>query len=68
MDMNSIGKFQLREILNAFDATLIRLYGVNMRDAGISRFDVISAQEEFGSPEKAAEALGTRRGLARRAP
>jgi hypothetical protein len=63
MDMNNIGKFQMREIVNEFDATLIRLYGVNMLDAAINRLEVLMAYDEFQCPRKAAEAYGVRHGL-----
>ena len=63
MDMNNIGKFQMREIVNEFDATLIRLYGVNMLDAAINRLEVLMAYDEFQCPRKAAEVYGVRHGL-----
>lgn len=63
MNMNNIGKFEMREIVNEFDATLIRLYGVNMLDVAINRIEVLMAYEEFHCPRKAAEAYGVRHGL-----
>jgi hypothetical protein len=63
MNMNRIGKFEQREIVNEFDATLIRLFGVNMLDAAITRHEVISAYNEVQCPRKAAELFGFRRGL-----
>jgi hypothetical protein len=63
MNMNNIGKFEMREIVNEFDATLIRLYGVNMLDAAINRLEVLMAYDEFRCPRKAAEAYGARHGL-----
>lgn len=63
MNMNNIGKFQMRDIVNEFDATLIRLYGMNMLDAAINRLDVLTAYDEFHCPRKAAEVYGMRHGL-----
>ena len=63
MSMNKIGKFEMREIVNEFDATLIRLYGVNMRDVALSRYEALRACNEFGCPTKAAEVYGQRHGL-----
>lgn len=65
MKMNRIGKFEMLHIVNQFDATLIRLYGVNMRDAAISRQDALNCYAEVQCPEKAAEICGERRGLSR---
>lgn len=64
MSTNRVGKFEARKIVNEFDAALIELFGVNMSDAGISRFDALSAVEETHSARKAAEILGIRKGLA----
>ncbi len=63
MNMNNIGKFEMRKIVNEFDATLIRLYGVNMLDADISRIEAINAYDEFHCANKAAEIYGQRLGL-----
>jgi hypothetical protein len=63
MDMNNIGKFEMLKIVNEFDATLIRLYGVNMLDAAINRFEALIAYDEFHCPRKAAEIYGQRHGL-----
>ncbi len=65
MNMNRIGKFEMLQIVNKFDAALIRLYGVNMRDAGIGRQEALNLYTEMQSAEKAAEIYGERRGLAR---
>lgn len=67
MNMNNVGKFEMRQIVDAFDATLIRLYGVNMLDAAITRLDAINAYDEFRCPHKAAEVSGLRRGLGQKA-
>jgi hypothetical protein len=63
MNMNHIGKFEMREIINEFDATLIRLFGVNMLDAAINRYEALGACSEFHCPRKAAEISGLRRGF-----
>ncbi len=63
MDMNPIGKFEMREIVNEFEATLIRLYGVNMRDAAISRYEALGIYGEFRCARTAAAVCGQRRGL-----
>jgi hypothetical protein len=63
MDMNHIGKFETREILNEFDATLIRLFGMNMLDAAISRYEALDAYSKVHCPRKAAELSGLRLGL-----
>jgi hypothetical protein len=63
MEMNNIGKFEMLKIVNEFDATLIRLFGVNMLDAAINRFEALSAYDEFRCPRKAAEVYGLRHGL-----
>jgi hypothetical protein len=63
MEINKIGKFEMRAILNEFDATLIRLFGVNMLDAAISRQDAIEAYNLTRCPRKAAELSGQRLGL-----
>lgn len=63
MDMNNIGKYEMLKIVNEFDATLIRLYGVNMLDAALSRYEVLGVCNEFDCPRKAAEVYGLRHGL-----
>ena len=63
MSINKVGKFEIRRIVDDFDSTLIELYGVNMTDAGVTRYEVLTAIEEAGCPRKAAEALGLKRGL-----
>lgn len=63
MTMNNIGKFEAWRIVNEFDSTLIRLFGVNMLDARISRHEALDAYNEFHCPSKAAEIYGRRRGL-----
>lgn len=63
MNISHIGKFEMRSIVNEFDETLIHLFGMNMLDASISRFEALNAYEESRCPRKAAEALGLRIGL-----
>lgn len=63
MDMTRIGKFEMRKIVNDFEATLIRLFGMNMVDAAISRLEALNAYNDFQCPHKAAEFYGLRRGL-----
>lgn len=63
MSMNNIGKFDMRNIVNEFDATLIEVFGVNMSDAGITRHEAVTASNEMQSARKAAEAYGRRLGL-----
>lgn len=63
MEMNRIGKFEMRRLINEFDSTLIRLFGQNMCDASISRYEALAACNEFESPSKAAEAFGLRCGF-----
>jgi hypothetical protein len=63
MDMNNIGKYEMLQIVNEFDATLIRLYGVNMLDAAITRYEALNAYDEIHCPRKAAEIFGQRHGL-----
>ncbi len=63
MNMNGIGKFEMRKIVSEFDATLIELFGVNMTDVGITRHEAVNAFNEQQSARKAAEIYGHRRGL-----
>ncbi|MCX7898251.1 MAG: hypothetical protein N2441_10315 [Rhodocyclaceae bacterium] len=65
MDMNRVGKFEVRPLIDAFDRALIELYGKNMLDAQISRYEALAAIEEIGDSRQAAEVLGARKGLVR---
>lgn len=65
MNMNTIGKFEMRGILNEIDATLIHLFGLNMLDAHISRHEALNAYDEFQCSSRAAEEMGMRHGLNR---
>lgn len=63
--MNRIGKFEMLQVINEFDAALIRLFGINMRDAAVSRWDALNLYSEVNSAQKAAEICGQRLGLSR---
>jgi hypothetical protein len=63
MNMNRIGKFEARKIVGEFDDALIEIFGRNMSDARITRFEALSAFEETQDVRKAAELAGTRKGL-----
>ncbi len=63
MNINRVGKFEALKIVNAFDQALINMYGINMTDAHITRFDVLTVYEKAGCPQKAAELFGQQRGL-----
>lgn len=63
--MSKIGKFEMRRIIDEFDATLIDRYGVNMRDAAVSRMDALNLFNEVRCATKAAELCGERLGLPR---
>lgn len=65
MSMSKVGKFESLKIVNAFDKALIELYGINMTDARISRYEALVSYGETGCPTKAAEQLGSQRGLTR---
>lgn len=62
-EMNKIGKFEMRQIIDEFDTTLINLFGVNMLDAGITRQSALMAYAEVNCPRMAAENYGRRLGL-----
>jgi len=63
MDMNRIGKFEMLRLVNEFDAALIQLFGVNMLDAAITRYEALGAVNELDCPRTAAQVYGLRRGL-----
>lgn len=67
MNMNAIGKFDSLKLVNEFDRALIELYGLNMLDAQISRFEALSWMAQTHSAHRAAELLGEQKGLIRRA-
>lgn len=63
MNINRVGKFEALKIVNEFDRTLIEMYGINMTDAHITRYEVLASFEETGCAKKAAENFGVQRGL-----
>jgi len=63
MTMNSIRKFEMRSIVSEFEDTLIRLYGVNMLDAAITRHEALVIYGEFKCARTAAAICGLRKGL-----
>jgi hypothetical protein len=63
MEMSRIGKYEMRAIVDEFDATLIRLYGMNMCDAAITRYEALAVYAETHCPRQAAETYARRRGL-----
>lgn len=65
MNMSKIGKFESLQIVNAFDQALIELYGINMTDARVTRYEALTTYGETGCARKAAELLGQQRGMAR---
>ncbi|MHB1429736.1 MAG: hypothetical protein ACYC5U_09280 [Rhodocyclaceae bacterium] len=65
MDINRVGKFEALKIVNAFDQALIEIYGINMTDAHITRYEVLTAYDKTGCPRKAAELFGEQQGLTR---
>lgn len=64
MEVNQIGKFQMREIIREFDSALIELYGLSMLDASISRQDALTAYSETQCAKKAVAICAQRLGLA----
>lgn len=64
MEMNRVGKFEVRRIVNEIDALLIASYGVNMTDAKITREEALRAFNETGSTRQAVEQCASRHGLA----
>jgi hypothetical protein len=65
--ISKVGKFETRLKVNEFDTALIDLFGINMTDAGISRFDALTLIDEAGGDVRKAAALaGDKRGFARR--
>lgn len=58
-----IGKYETLKIIKEFEGVLIELYGVNMRDAGITRFEALMAVDEYRDVRQAARNIGERRGF-----
>lgn len=65
MEINRVGKFEVRRIINEFDAALIRSYGVNMLDVKITRQQALLAIEETGTAQDAADLCARRLQLPR---
>jgi hypothetical protein len=65
MNINKVGKFEALKIVNEFDNALIELYGINMTDARITRYEALSTIEETRCVRKAAELFGAQRGMPR---
>lgn len=63
--MSKVGKFEGLKIVNEFDKALIELFGINMTDARITRYEVLEAYNKLGSARKAAEVFGAQRGITR---
>ncbi len=63
MNMSNVGKFESLKIVNEFDKSLIEMFGINMTDARITRYEVLEACGKLGSARKAAEAFGAQRGM-----
>lgn len=63
MNMNKIGKFEGLQIVNDFDKTLIELYGINMTDARVTRYEVLASYDETGCVRTSAENFGRERGM-----
>lgn len=63
MNLNKVGKFEALKIVNEFDSALIEMFGVNMTDARITRYDVLSSYEETRCARQAARRFGLQRGM-----
>ncbi len=63
MDMSKVGKYEGLQIVNEFDKALIELYGINMTDARITRYEVLSSYDETGCPRKSAQNFGLSKGI-----
>lgn len=65
MNMSKVGKFESLRIINEFDRALIEMFGINMTDARITRYEVLASLDEAGCAMKAAESFGLMRGMTR---
>lgn len=63
MNMTKVGKFESLKIVNEVDRALIELFGINITDAHITRYEVLSAYDKTGCARKAAEMFGQERGM-----
>lgn len=62
MNTSAVGKFQVLRVLNEFDNHLIELFGRNMTDARITRYEALAAIESTEGVRLAATMLGLRNG------
>jgi hypothetical protein len=62
MNTSNIGKFQILKTLNDFDSALIELYGLNMTDAHITRYEALAVIESTQGARSAAVLLGEQKG------
>ena len=65
MNINKVGKYEALKIVNEFDSALIELYGINMTDARITRYEALATIEETQCVRTAAERFGAARGMTR---
>lgn len=65
MNMSNVGKFESLKIVNEFDRALIEMYGINMTDARITRYEALASYSATGCATKAAEEFGLTRGMTR---
>lgn len=65
MNMSQVGKFESLKIVNEFDRALIELFGINMTDAHITRYEALASYGAVGCATKAAESFGLMRGMTR---
>ncbi len=63
MNMSKVGKFESLRIVNEFDRALIEMFGINMTDARITRYEVLASLDETGCALKAAQSFGLMRGM-----
>jgi hypothetical protein len=59
---SNVGKFAALKTLNAFDSALIEMFGRNMTDAHITRYEALAAIEATQGVHAAALLLGQQRG------
>ncbi len=65
LDINKVGKFETLKIINEVDKALIEIFGINMTDAKLTRYEVLASYGETGSARRSAEQLGEMRGIKR---
>jgi hypothetical protein len=62
MNSNNVGKYQVLRTLNDFDQALIEVYGLNMTDARITRYEALAAVESAQGVRPAVLQIGRSRG------